>query len=402
MSQPTSALTHPVSMDYRGQRLGPGGSEARHYQDGAGRLANLSYGPMDNHLLNRTVKDKTGHYDWTTNGTSTYHSSQTMSEWVDGDTGVNQLLIGMTPAPNDPLESDHRQHGQHMFGVSQLNQLMRYDPTWREVYGKIRNADELMTKHFNYLGPQKVEQNDLVGRGGADMVSDEQVYTVFGRHSMPNIWLASGTGHVGVGMTCQLLVRRHRFVENAYGVADRATDHVTMARLGQKQRREDEDTESHAKRQRVEEYPAFQQAADAIANMFDDCTGGEFAAASAPLQPSPDCGKRATSVELGLDWDKDDTTDPNQEFYWSLDTYVSRTRTQPPPSLYNNANGEGTWHHVGLVSHLVGDGSSDITPASQKMAHQALYPTSRGKEYQNSLYGLSQVELMVRVGQVGF
>lgn len=402
-------------MDFRGPRLGPGGSEARHFQDS--NFPNLSYGPMQDALKCEWVNGGTGYYNWQTNGTSTHHSSQIMSEWMPGDNGINQLLFALTPEPGDSLETDQRLHGQHMFGLSMLNYMLRYDPDWRARFGSIRNGDELLGTHINYLGIQKVEQRAVEVRGGSELYTDEQAYTIFGRHSLPNIWLASGPhgSRVTVGNSLYLVLRRHRFVEDPRRRRDAPHDPATRSRLGIKDGRkrvadDDEEEEDEMlldgrtrKRTRPDPYPENKDADRAYEEMYavyaDASTDSDVAT---PLSlKEGEFGKRTTAVEQRRDWEADDKDDPEQEYYWSFDPFVSHLRTSPDPCIYNNANGEGTPIHIGLVSHLVGDGPNDVTAEMQKTAQQGLYPTKRDKAYQQPLYKTDQVEIMVRVGASG-
>lgn len=411
MSHPTSVLTRPMDTDFRGPRLGPGGSEAAHFQDSARRMPNFSYGPMQQALHTKWTKDSTSHYNWQTNGTSTYHSSQTMSEWEPGDNGINQLLFGMTPDRSDTLESDMRLHGEHMFCLSMLNYMMRYDPDWRAKYGSIRNGDELMNSHINFKGIQKVEQRDIEMRGGKNLLSDEQGYTVFGRHSMPNVWLAAGKcgGHVGVGMSLYILARRHRFIEDPRTQRDAPSDPATRARLGlstkhprpatlkRVREEEEEEIENEYKRPRVDPFPANPAADNAMLDMYNDFADPLGAAVAVPLSLPADFGSRVTAVEHGRNLD--DEANPAEEYYWSFDPYVSPHRTNPDPCVFNNANGEGSWIHIGQVSHLVADHLNHVTADARAQAQAAVYPTRRDKAYMTPLYGGNNVEIMMRVGQ---
>jgi hypothetical protein len=342
------------------------------------------------------VAGQTSYYDWTTNGYSTYHCSQSLLDFQPGDTGVEQITFGRTEASTTLLDSDKRRHGQQMFGLSQWNYMMQHDRLWRKKWGSMRNAIDVMAS-WNYKGVQRSTQ-ELIGRskdgsGHITAGTDENVFIIFGRTRMPNIWLAEDkvSGHVGEGMHCHILLRRHRYVADD---ASRAATWVPR------------DPEARRQRAMVHEMRAAAAAAPAPPRpvgegelRFDD-TQSMFpsfdAAEGQEFILKPEFGEQTRRIDESLDHgNNDDKDEPGTEYYWSWDPYVSNTGTVPPPELYKNHNGTGTYIDIGMMHHSL-KGSQNYSPDKCRRAREGIYPTTRGKDYQEAYYSLPAIEIHQR------
>jgi hypothetical protein len=406
-------LTRPVETNYRAGGMGPPGAHVNQFADRAPPFAGPSLGAgSDGGGTGGWVKGMTDFYDNTTNGTSTYHCSQTLLNHQYGDTGKGQITFGVTPPASQPLQMDQRLHGQDMYGVSILNHLLQHDPSWRRKFGAMRDSAEVM-KHFNYKGiqvPEQVDLNSFEGFGSSKPYSVENGFVIFGRVRFPNIFLAENKNkpaHVGEGMQAHLLLRRHRYVGDSAlrEEAWKPRDPVLVQQINR-------DREASISRAAA--------ATAAAANVRPSTThppGGpdpdfdmthmypEFdSETSAPVELTTNDGKKGGGGGFGsltkrIDWCMDggdgDTGEEGQQYYWSFDPYVSELGTNPDPEYYINSFGRGLYINIGMVHHAL-RGPNNYTPYQAGLAQQALYPAQRNKDYLAALHSLDVIELMVR------
>lgn len=374
MSLPfASVLTHPVNMDYRQDGMGPPGSHVNQFADRAPAFPDLMGADGG------WVPGMTGHYEWVTNGSATYHCSQTLLDFVDGDTGAEQIIFGRTEPRCFPLETEKRMHGQQLFGLSQLNYMMQHDVAYRRLYGGMRNSAELL-KHWNYKGVQRIKQThiaDMGFNGGQSRgYSTENAFTIFGRARLPNIWLAvnKNKGHLSEGMHCHILVRRHRYVANAASRA--ASWQPASARVAPPAAAAASGTKPDPSFDMMDMWPGFDK---------DECDA----------VPTATFGEKVTRMDMGTEFVTED--EPGTEYYWSFDPWVSNTGTNPDPEMYINRNGIGTYQPIGMVHHSL-KGDNNHAPGKAAMAQRAIYPNERGTAYQIDLYKLDAIELHLGVG----
>ena len=393
-------LTRPTETNYRAGGMGPPGAHVNQFADNAPAFPGTSIGLGMSGGTGGYVKGLTDYYDWTTNGFSTYHVSQTLGNHSYGDTGQGQFIFGRSAQPSERLESDQRLHGQDLYSVSILNYLMQHEPSFRKKFGSMTNSADVM-KYWNYKGVQIPAQDELnANQGyGSKPISIENGLVISGRVRVPNIFLAENkdrADHVGEGMTVFLLLRRHPYVGDQASREEswKPKDPVLVSR--RRHNGDVSDVRSPAERSQ----PAY--APDPVFDATLMCPG--FDAETAKDVMFDDDAKHGFGTQIArmdrcMDHgDNKEEEAPGQQYYWSFDPYVSKTGTNPDPEYYVNRYGKGMYISLGLVHHSL-RGPNNYTAEQASLAQKALYPAQRGTDYLIALHSLDVIELHLKMGQ---
>lgn len=413
MSDITSALTAPTHLGFSGGGvLAPGmsglGSGAGISESMADILPELG-GPS---ARAKYVIGGTDFYDGNvqfTNGFSTHHLSQDVSEWVDGDTGPGQVTFALRPTPSKLANCPPGLGGMRpndisykMFGLSMLNFMLKTE--WINQF-----TDELsgavVNSHFSYLGVQQSKQTLLKS---FSTWNEENNFIILGRATIPDIWLAQRSGRP-VGETDYLwLVWRRHVVDPSDPASEqvwkpaapaskkRALSTGGSGYLAQSKRFRGADDED-ALESFMDDEDALKEETDIDLPHLDDEEAVPCAEAVPPRAISVDDDERTGTLfdpkELVY------TPAEKRKFYWSLDPYVAHGQEGVPMHVLCGTEPDnrfvGHAISVGTITH-VRRGANEPNGSQSAKAVRALYPTSRGKAYHADLFTLDEITVMLR------
>jgi hypothetical protein len=309
-----------------------------------------------------------------TNDRAVRHYSQNVSEWQDGDTVPDQLTWFVRPPHNPLVPGTKVSYKMHCW--SDMNRKLKNDPMWRAEFGTCKTAEHFR-RTFALMGVQQSKQTILREKNSWN---EENNFIILGRARMPNLWLAQSEGYcVGEGASLYVLYRRHRYDGN--DAADPNGDVWTGGTVG-------------SKRKEYEGRPTV--GAYAKSNLVSALPDLELdAPLPTPLKEwEPTAAAKTPAAVAAAD-----------EYYWSIDPYVTYTRQPPHPMMYTgDPLGDpdnqfvGDWDHIGTVAHVL-RGNNERSARNVTRARNALYPDEPGKDHLVDYFKLDCIEVMVRMGK---
>jgi hypothetical protein len=410
-----SALSNPYSFGYPGT---PTISEHVTESRGPNLPMPDSMGPPGGMI---TRDSRGSHYDagvQQTNGNDTRKYLQDCSERKPGDTVKGMPTFEYVERPNDSANSGNflNVKPKIMYSWSTMHYMLKYSAKMRKMFGSITSGVGTMEKHFPFLGIQQLDQSRLDASYGILEYTDINLFTVQGRtNNVHNVWTLGKPDGTSVSELSVLmgLWRRHPYngdeaMEDAVWQPQPANSLLfDINRVNYRHRHAQDrllDARHHARAtaQSNLPFPAFNEANNEtrMDELFSCMTStkpndpNQTLMSTVKVDQFTECLSNYRSS-----YDLRTPESAQQEWYWSLDPYVSDDRKYPPFALYNAAHYSGSVVIFGTVVHVT-RGDNNATPASQARASRGLYPNVRSTDYMQELFNLDQLEVHVGVGKM--
>jgi hypothetical protein len=370
------------------------------------------------------TRDSRGsHYDsggvQHTNGSDNRKYLQDCTIRQPGDTGQGQVAFEHVETPHDPIRCGNFMHQQAktIYSWSTLHYMLKYSPTFRYKYGKEIDNGEDMKLHFPVLGVQIWSQDRLDASKGILDYTDAPNFCMSGRvNNVPNVWVLGKPTGTSVSELSVLMGmwRRHPYngdeaMEDYVWAPQPSNSHIFDINRNINRRSHALDRVQAATSARTSqinsnlEFPSThglvgQDSMDTLFECMDE---------KKPADPNQNMSQAMDPLNFN-EWQSNyrsscyDLRTPesaNQEWYWSLDPYVSDDRQPPPWALYNAPHYSGSYIIMGTVIHVT-RGDNNATPATQARAARALYPKTRSRDYLIDLHLLDQLEVHWNVGKM--
>lgn len=370
------------------------------------------------------TRDSRGaHYDsggvQHTNGSDNRKYLQDCTNRVPGDTGQGQVAFEHVTTPNDAARAGNFMHQQAkvIYSWSTMHYMQKFSAMFRSLYGNDLSVSGVdMEKHFPVLGVQIWNQERLDNSKGILEYTDASNFCMSGRvNNVHNVWTLGKPAGTSVAELDVLMGmwRRHPYngdeAMEDYVWAPQPAGSLVFDVNRNIQRR------SHA-------IDRLQDAASTRRTQL--ATNVEFLGVHGMVGPDSldklfECTVERKvadpnqSIADAVDWSNFGEWQNNyrssydirtpesakQEWYWSLDPFVSSDRQPPPFALYNSPYYSGSVVTMGTVIHVT-RGDNNVSPATQARAARALFPKTRSRDYLTDLYALDQLELHWNVGKM--